>query len=52
MEGTWSEAPTYAAPQYSGRCTFTLASDGGRIDGHWWYGDGRDGGEWNGIRIK
>ncbi|MCX5749056.1 MAG: hypothetical protein NTZ10_02255 [Candidatus Saganbacteria bacterium] len=52
MEGTWSEAPTYSAPQCSGKCTFTLSSDGNSINGHWWYGDGKDGGDWNGIKLK
>ena len=52
MEGIWAEAPSYSDSDERGRCTFSLTPDTNRIDGHWWYGDGSDGGDWSGVRIE
>lgn len=51
MEGWWSEAPSYKAPDDAGRMVFQLSKDGQSLDGYWWFGEDEDGGEWVGTRV-
>jgi hypothetical protein len=51
MDGTWSEAPSYASPEDGGRVTFSISGDDSTIYGTWWYGENGEGGTWTGTRI-
>lgn len=52
LSGTWSETPTYTAPDDAGDFTFTLAADGKSFSGEWWYGSrsGKADGSWSATR--
>jgi hypothetical protein len=53
MVGTWSEAPTYKAPDDAGDLELQQSIDGNSFTGKWRYGSSGDWvGEWNGKRIR
>ena len=53
MVGTWSEAPTYKAPDDAGDIELQQSTDGNSFTGKWRYGTSGDWvGEWNGKRIR
>lgn len=51
MEGWWYEEPTRNPPDDAGRVVFYLSDDGNTITGQWWYGQGEEGGTWDGTRV-
>ncbi|MCX6005639.1 MAG: hypothetical protein NTZ34_00010 [Chloroflexi bacterium] len=53
MVGTWSESPTYQAPDDAGDIELQQSVDGNSFTGKWRYGYSGDwAGEWNGKRIR
>jgi len=50
LTGAWSEAPSYAPPDDSGRIVFRLSADGESFSGTWGYGASSDDGSWEGRR--
>ncbi len=51
LKGTWSESPSYMAPNDAGDFEFTLAQDCKSFSGNWRYGyEGEWSGGWSGTR--
>ena len=50
--GTWSEAPSYSAPNDAGDLIFEMAADGKSFSGRWRYGSSGDWGDWTGSDRK
>ncbi|WP_292461688.1 hypothetical protein [Methanolobus sp.] len=50
--GTWSESPSYSAPNDAGDVELKLSSDGNSLEGNWRYGSDSSAwnGGWTGIR--
>ncbi len=52
IEGKWSEAPDFKAPQHAGRFYFKLSETGSSFKGKWGFGDEEPDSEWVGRKIK
>ncbi len=50
LTGTWSEAPSYAGDQDSGKFVWTISDDFNSFTGTWGYGSSSTGGGWSGTR--
>jgi len=48
LTGTWSESPSYAAPNDAGDIEFTMSADGKSFTGKWRYGTSGSWGNWEG----
>jgi hypothetical protein len=51
LSGSWSELPSYTAPNDAGDFVFTLASEGSSFTGGWRYGSSGGFSSWGGTRT-
>jgi hypothetical protein len=52
LVGTWSEEPTYSAPDDSGYFKFKMSADTNSFTGEWCKGTTGVDGTWNGQRDR